>query len=130
MNKANAKETGQDHLTEHQKHLIANTPRMRNIENREEKLRMHQDGLLQIFVDKYTELTKQMVVDYKRMAINTFLVGRYCSNPEYKNMGSKHRKLIERALYNDQKWYKLRKMYQQKKKAEFMAIDMTFPYSI
>lgn len=50
-----------------------------------------------------------MVIDYKRMAINAFLIGRSCNGP--KNSGYKHSDLIERALYGNEDWFKLRKIF-------------------
>ena len=35
-----------------------NTPQMRNLENKGEKERRYQDGLVEAFIIKYAELTK------------------------------------------------------------------------
>ena len=96
-----------DELSDHQKSLVMNTPRMRSIENRDEKDRLYQDDLIDAYIRKYTMLTKQLANDYKRHAINAFLTEMYCGdqNPKY---SSKYKDLIEKALYGEEGWHKLK----------------------
>lgn len=51
-----------------------------------------------------------MVTDYKIYAINAFLTEKYCCGDDEQYSGQKHRMLIEKAQFGDQKWHKLREV--------------------
>ncbi len=67
-------------LSEAERHIIMNSPRGRVHENREMYERMYQDELNDSYLRKYTALSKQMVIDYKKQAINAFFLTKYCKN--------------------------------------------------
>jgi len=46
---------------------------MRSKENKEENNRMYEDDLLDAYIRRYVSVSKQMVEDYKRHAINAYL---------------------------------------------------------
>ena len=81
---------------------------MRSIENKDEKDRLYHDDLIDGYLRKYTSLTKSLASDYKRYAINAFLTEMYCSGTENPKYSSKYKDLIERALYGEQGWHKLK----------------------
>ena len=83
---------------------MKNSPRVRSIENKEEKEREYEDNLVDAYMRKYTNLAKEMAMNYKRQAINAFLTETYCGddNPKYAN---KYRDLIEKALYSSKGWH-------------------------
>ena len=59
-----------------------------------------------------------MVIDYKKYAINTFLTEMYCHNVNNKSQ-SKHKEMMERALYQDKAWHKLRETMRRNTDAGF-----------
>ena len=59
---------------------------------------------------KYELVTKQMVNDYKVYAINAYITEKYCHENNSKYSSNKHKKLIEKALYGDHNWHKLREV--------------------
>ena len=65
-------------MDQHTKNLLLATPKMRSIENKDEKDRIFQDDMIDAYIRKYVNLTKQMAHDYKRFAINAFLTEMYC----------------------------------------------------
>ena len=94
---------------------------MRSIENKAEKERSYQDDLIDLYIRRYAQLAKQMTQEYKRLAINNFLTEMYCKQQDGGAEGSissegavsqkfvsKHKSLIEKALYGETNWYKLR----------------------
>ena len=95
--------------------------------NREGRERAYQDGLLDSYIGKYTALSKQMVLDYKRTAVNAFLTGSFCAT---KKNDSKHKELIERALYGNQGWHRLREVLQKKAHSDLAEINLTMPFSV
>jgi len=71
-----------------------------------------------------------MAHDYKRYAINAFLTEMYCdaeTNPKYP---SKHKELIERALYGDQGWYKLKDKLLEINDMNLENLNVAIPYTI
>ena len=58
----------------------------------------------------HTKLAQQMVIDYKKDAINKFLVELYCNEKNSKYMG-KNRELIERAQFSREKWHQVKEKY-------------------
>ncbi len=87
-NKKNQAEKGEDFdavaesedLSELERQVIMNSPRGRVHENHEMYERMYQDELNDSYLRKYIALSKQMVIDYKKQAINAFLLQKYCKN--------------------------------------------------
>jgi len=90
-----------EEMDSHAKNLILATPRMRSIENKDEKDRLYQDDMIDAYIRKYVNLTKQMAHDYKRHAINAFMTEMYCDGESNEKYPSKHKELIEKALYGD-----------------------------
>ena len=68
---------------------------------------MYQDELLDGYIRRYTALSKQMVKEYKQRAINAFFTELYCKDANSNKFMGKHKKLIEKSLYEHQDWYKL-----------------------
>ena len=114
----------------HIKNLLLATPKMRSIENKDEKDRIFQDDMIDAYIRKYVNLTKQMAHDYKRYAINAFLTEMYCDTKENPKYPAKHKELIERALYGDQGWYKLKDKLLKVNDLNLDNLDMALPYSI
>ena len=67
-------------------------------EHAEDQDQLYEDKLFAGYIKKYTALSRQMVIDYKKYAINTFLTEMYCDITQTKGQ-SKHKDLLERALY-------------------------------
>ena len=116
-------------MDENEKNVLKGTAKWRCLLNREERERAYQDGLLDAYIRKYTALSKQMVLDYKRQAINAFLTGSYCEGAMKKNI-SKHKALIERVLYGEQGWHRLRVILQKKAHSDLAEINLTMPFSL
>ena len=102
---------------------------MRSIENKEEKEREYEDNLVDAYLRKYTNLAKEMAMNYKRQAINAYLTETYCGddNPKYAH---KYRDLIEKALYSSKGWHKLRNDVLLVGELRKDKIDTSVPFSI
>lgn len=46
--------------------ILKASPRMRSIENKEEKDRLYQDDQVDAYLKKYTTLSRRMAIDYKK----------------------------------------------------------------
>ena len=88
-----------ENMDEHERTLIRSTPKVRSIENREEKDRMYEDKLIDAYIRRYVNLSKQMALDYKRYVINAFLTETYCIGTENPKYSDKYKELTEKALY-------------------------------
>ena len=77
-------------------------------------------------------VTKQMVNDYKVYAINAYLTERFCGQESNKKYSSqKHKKLVERALFEDHNWHKLREVLNQVTEAKFKKVEQaSLPFSV
>ena len=73
--------------------ILKASPRMRTIENKEEKDRLYQDDQVDAYLKKYTTLARRMAIDYKKQAINCYITEMYCDT----KYPSKYKDLIERA---------------------------------
>ena len=69
-------------------------------------------------------------MDYKRQAINAFLTETYCSGDENPKYSNKHRDLIEKALYSDKGWHKLRKQMLMVGDRRVEKLNTAIPFSI
>ena len=67
-------------------------------ERTEDQDQLYEDKLFAGYIKKYTDLSRQMVIDYKKYAINAYLTEMFCENVTNKGQ-SKHKDLTERALY-------------------------------
>ena len=65
---------------------------------------------------QYATLTKHMASDYKKDVINSYITETYCSGPQNQQyITSKHKALIEQALYGSQEWHILQELLEKKK---------------
>ena len=87
---------------------------------------MYEDDLLDAYIRRYVSVSKQMVEDYKRHAINAYLTETHAQKPKYE---SKHRALIEKVLYEEKGWHTVRQEFEEKK-AEHIASLASAPYSV
>ena len=71
-----------------------------------------------------------MVNDYKRYAINAFLTENYSKDEFKRRYSNKYKELVEKALYADQGWYKLRKLLREKTNKSFESVKNHLPFSI
>ena len=82
-------------------------------------------------MNKYELITKQMVNDYKVYAINAFITEKYCHETDNKYSDKKHKKLIEKALYGDHHWHKLREVLNEVTETKIEKINkQSLPFSI
>ena len=73
-----------------------------------------------------------MASDYKRYAINAFLTEMYCDAQENPKYPAKHKNLIERALYGEEGWFKLKDKLFKVNDSNLEKLDKAsaLPYSI
>ena len=120
-------------MSDHEKEVMKTNPKYRLSENREERERLYQDSLIDNYIRMYTNLTKQMVVDYKKKAINAFLTGQYCGSDNgtaQSKYSDKHRELIEQALYGDMNWHKLKSLLVKKADSDLDQIKLSAPLAV
>ena len=86
---------------------------MRIQQTKQAKDRDYQKKLFADYLKTHTDLSKQMVNDYKRYSINKFFTEMYCKNDDDKYIG-KNRDLIERAQFGGDKWRRAKEMYDAK----------------
>ena len=80
---------------------------MRQRIEREKELREKnfEDELLGQYLKQHSQLTKNMVEDYKREAVNSAMVEMYCSDSKYR---IKNKKIIEKSKTKNKDWILLR----------------------
>ena len=97
---------------------------MRIKESAEVKDREYQKAVVLRYLKTHSDLSRQMVQDYKRYAVNKFLAELYCAdgdnNPRY--MG-KNRDLIERAQFGTDDWRRAKVAYDSAMAATMASIE-------
>ena len=86
-------------------------------------------NLINKYLDQHTKLTQQMAVDYKREAFVDFITEMYCKDA--RKYTGKNRDLIERALFGNAEWLKLKdKLREQMEKKMTNIEDDRLPPNI
>jgi len=103
---------------------------MRSIENRGTKDQLYKDDLVDAYLRKYSMLVKQMVIDYKKQAINCYITEMYCRKDE--KYTSKYKDLIEQATMTEEKreMLALKDKLMRKNDLKLSKISTSLPFTI
>ena len=109
-------------FSEQQIMMSMKSPKMRIQESKEQNDAEYQKSVITNYLQMHTNLAQQMVQDYKREAINKFIVELYCTGQSRKYLG-KNRDLIEKAQFSREKWHRIKEKYDAAMSAKIEEIQ-------